>query len=139
MNKANCRKEITELHRFFEDWATAQIPKSKEQVERLSGVLAPEFIIITPDAKQIDRKSLLGMIEKGYGRYRDNPEDYKIWIDDVQARKFGENSYLSTYKEGQKIKSEVKVRLSTVIFTSDASAPNGLLWQHVHETWNPRS
>ena len=139
MDTTHCKKEIIELHRFFEEWATAKIPKTGQQLQRLSGVLAPEFVIITPGAEKIKRNSLLGMIRKGYGRYRENPDAYKIWIEDVQTRILGENSYLSTYLEGQKINDEIKVRLSTVIFTKEETASNGLLWQHVHETWKPNS
>ena len=129
----SCKKEIIELHQFFEDWAKGKIPQNA--IDRLHSVLASAFIIITPEAQMIRKKQLIEMIESGYGQFGTQSDQYKIWIEDVDSRKVSPDTFLSTYKEWQNINGAEQARQSTVFFQLENSQPNGLLWQHVHETW----
>ena len=42
---------------------------------------------------------------------------------------------VASYQEHHQLTERRNARLSTVVFTRDPSAPNGLLWFRVHETW----
>lgn len=133
MDLLSCKKEIIELHTFFEDWAKGKIQQKK--LRRLRSVLAPEFIIITPEAQKIRKVQLLEMIESGYSKFDTQSDQYNIWIEEVNSRQVTSNTFLSTYKEWQNINGTEQARLSTVLFQQKDDLPNGLLWQHVHETW----
>jgi len=133
MDLSSCKKEIIELHQFFEDWAKGDIQQN--ELDRLHSVLAPEFTIVTPEAKMIRKNQLLEMIESGYSKFDTQANQYSIWIEEVSSRKVTSNTFLSTYKEWQIIDGTEQARLSTVLFQKKDNLPNGLLWQHVHETW----
>jgi len=133
--EAIIKKEIIELHRFFEDWAKARIPENEDSLSRLKQALADDFIIITPGAQAISKHGLVEMITKGYGNFADHSQKYKIWIEDIHYRRFSGKLFLATYKEWQNVNQEVKGRLSTALFSSDSGTPGRLKWHHVHETW----
>jgi len=133
MDLSSCKKEIIELHQFFEDWAKGDIQQN--ELDRWHCVLAPEVTIVTPEAKMIRKNQLLEMIESGYSKFDTQANQYSIWIEEVSSRKVTSNTFLSTYKEWQIIDGTEQARLSTVLFQKKDNLPNGLLWQHVHETW----
>jgi len=133
MDLSSCKKEIIELHKFFEDWAKGTI--QQKELKRLRSVLAQEFIIVTPEAQMIRKDQLIEMIESGYGKFDTHSDQYRIWIEEVSSRKVTPDTILATYKEWQNINGTEKARLSTVLFQQKDDLPNGLLWQHVHETW----
>ncbi|MGB0513945.1 MAG: hypothetical protein ACPGJE_03790 [Wenzhouxiangellaceae bacterium] len=71
-------------------------------------------------------------------RHGDQP-DAALWIRDVRVVHASEEFVIARYQEWQRRDGETaRGRLSTVVFSFDEAAPNGLIWRHVHETWLPK-
>ncbi len=136
-DRESCRKEIIELHQFFQDWFHGVLPDTPEALARFSGVMAAEFRIVSPEGRMTARPALVEAIKKAYGVHRDIA--FRIWIEDAQVRSLAPDLWLATYQEWQQTGAARKGRLSTALFRADPSAPNGLAWLHVHETWLPEA
>ena len=61
--------------------------------------------------------------------------DVRITIRNVETQWRHRDAVAATYEEWQEQAEFVTGRLSTVVFVVDDGAPNGLRWEHVHETW----
>ncbi len=130
-----CRKEIVQLHQFFEDWYHGRMEYSDVNFSRMADVMAEPFTIIFPSGSQHRREDTLRMVREGYGRWQDSAN--RIWIENVVLCWQEEDVCLLTYEEWQETDGEMTARLSSVLFRSQAETPNGLVWLHVHETWLP--
>ena len=133
--KEVCRKEVNDLHQFFEDWVSGALPKTEESYARVQQALSDDFAIVGPDGRLTQRDPLLNGL---YAAHLGRP-NFRIWIENYQLHpQLGELAIV-TYEEWQEIEGEVTARLSTAVFQQDAAAPNGVRWLHVHETWLPKS
>jgi len=132
----HCRKEIVELHQFFQDWMTGRLPTTDQAFARFSDVLDVEFQIITPSARVIGRDELLTSFRGAHGARGGDP-DFQIRIEDHRDRPLGSRLHLATYEEWQGTGNGMRGRLSTALFGRREGTPNGLIWLHVHETWLP--
>lgn len=134
---SRCATEIIELHRFFEDWFTKQIPGSEETLSRLSDALAPPFRIITPQGTELDREQLINAMPDMYGQYLNEEMPSVIRISDIECREQDHSLCLMTYREwqGDQNGKQGKERLSSALFREDPSAPHGVAWVHLHEVW----
>lgn len=130
---AKVESEVIALHQFFEDWFNARIPDGDESFSRLEQSLAPDFAIVSPDGRLMERESLVKGLRGAYG----TRHGLRIWIENTQIRMGQGGLWLATYEEWQGVGNESKGRISTVLFVEDASAPGGLRWKHVHETYPP--
>lgn len=129
--RPNIENEIIQLHRFFQDWFNGEIPRSTGSFCRLTEVLAPGFIIISPDAGILNRATLLNSLDSAHN----TRQGMRIWIQDILLpHQIGEN-YIATYQEWQELEGRVTARLSTAVFHVHPGTPNGVRWIHVHETW----
>ena len=132
-----CRKEVLELHTFFENWFTASIPENDETFARLEQALAPSFIMITPEASKVARKQLLENLRSMYGSYNQPEKPNKIWIKNLNPVQLADSLCLVTYEEwqGQNDQTDAKGRLSSALFNYEENSPNKVQWMHLHETW----
>lgn len=130
-----CRKEIVQLHQFFEDWYHGRLPETDEAFARMSDVMAGPFTIIFPSGGLHQRADIVQMVREGYGRWRGSRN--RIWIENVVQRWQEGDVCLMTYEEWQETDGEITARLSSVLLHSQAETPNGLIWLHVQETWLP--
>lgn len=124
-------REIHQLHQFFQDWY-----RGNEQAEfnRLDQALSNGFTIIMPDGRILDRDSI---IEAVHGQH-DSDSQAELEIRNVRLHEVHDNTAIFTYEEWQGRGGEdMRGRLSSVVFAFNDSAPNGLVWLHVHETWLP--
>lgn len=127
-------REIHELHQFFQEWFNGSLADSDEGFARFSDVLAPGFTIVAPDGVERGRDVILDTVRAGRG----SDVGARIWIEHVQIRHTLRETIVATYEEWRRSAGQTpKGRLSTVVFGRDESAPNGLVWLHVHETWLP--
>ncbi|MGF1669154.1 MAG: hypothetical protein ACFCU6_01795 [Balneolaceae bacterium] len=125
----NCKKEITELHIFFEKWLNGTIPNDDKTLARVNDALSDEFQIISPNATITDKKTLLLNLKKAYGSWTGD----KIWIKNIQVRQLHIDLYLAVYEEWQGSEEKAKGRLSSALFKEE---PNGKMkWLHLHEVW----
>ena len=131
----SCEAEIVALHHFFTEWYRGTLPDTDAAWARVEGVLAPGFMMIAPDGRVFGREALLESVRAQHAS-RVPPEVFEIRIRDYAGRSVGE-VVIATYEEWQRSADGDVGRQSTAVFEASASAPNGLRWLHVHETWLP--
>ncbi|MHA2290376.1 MAG: hypothetical protein ACXABG_16440 [Promethearchaeota archaeon] len=133
--EAVLNSEIKELHTFFQKWYNGEFYYSNLIFQRLTTVLHPKFVLITPNGKKRNRKNLIQEIWESYGTRDLINNPMKIWIDNYEYHGEFNSIYIATYEEWQIINSEKVGRLSTAIFRETSNNYNNLRWLHVHETW----
>ncbi len=131
-----CRKEVLELHRFFEDWFNAVLTDSEEDFSRFANVLADDFEIIGPGGDRVQRLDLLQRLRQSFGRNQSKP--MRIWVENFSSRPLAQGLQVVTYEEWQEQPDgDKRGRLSTALLRRKLDLPNGVEWVHVHETWLP--
>lgn len=133
----NCEKEILGLHQFFEAWFNAKLPDNDEAFKRVSKALSPDFIMITPSGRIIDRSSLLTNLRSMNGFYLQEDQPSSIWIKNINQHWVTDNYCITNYEEwqGKKDRTDGKGRISSALFEKHDEAVNGVRWVHLHETW----
>ncbi len=127
--------EIVGLHKFFEDWFTGVLPNDEATFSRVENALADGFVLISPLGVLDEREPLLAMLRLAY----DSKREFKIWIENTRVRAISDGLWLVVYEEWQKSEGHTSTRLSTALFAASSDAPNGVVWQHVHETWHQQT
>jgi hypothetical protein len=133
MNEA-CKREIVELHQFFAGWLSGRLEKTAQAFARCADVLAPDFRIIPPRGLMLARADLTAALYDAHGS-RSDDADFSIWTEDEAACWDHQGLSLLTYIECQRASGETTKRTSSVLFSGSPTAPNGVVWRHVHETW----
>jgi hypothetical protein len=126
-------QEIAELHDFFQSWFSGSIAQSEANFARVTTALEPSFTLIGPDGGLSDYTTVIGWLRGGYGAR----PGFRLWTEQITLRQRHAGLWLATYVEGQEIDGRVNQRLSSALFCAQPSAPRGLAWLHVHETWLP--
>lgn len=124
---AQCEREVRDLHAFFQQWFRGELPATDAGFARLAGVMAPEFEIISPAGKILDRDGILAAVRERHG----SDGGFTIEIRNHRHRAELADAALVTYEEWQ----GGKGRISTALLRTQPSMPNGVEWLHVHETW----
>lgn len=127
--------EVRALHVVIENWLAGRVTKDAESLAPFSAALAPDFMIISPRGTATERDALLAEFETAHASRKDVSPEFRIRIENCRLRFSDEHTCLGTYEEWQQGGTTSTARLSTVLFRRDAGARNGLLWQHLHETW----
>ncbi len=130
-----CEAEIVELHQWIEEWSNAELPNTPEAFKRFDQVIAPSFVIIDPDGELIERQPIIEALRGAHGRWQGAAG--RISIDGYRLHQTGDGLALATYVEWHDLPSGRVGRLSSVLFGTNAQAPNGLEWLHLHEVWVP--
>ncbi len=118
--------EVRDLHAFFERWFAGTAEPS--ELERLD-VLDETFQMIGPDGHLHAVDQVRSTIEDAYGR-----RTLQIAIRNVSVHPVAP---VGMYEEWQTIDGRKTGRISSAVMMSDPSAPNGLRWMHLQETWLP--
>lgn len=134
-----CRREIEELHVFFQGWFEATVPDDEVTFARVAEALAEDFELISPDGRCRDRDSVLAWIRDGYGVHAGDGKEFRIEIRDVNHRFIVDDGALLTYEEWQTSDGSENRRLSSAWFRRADEAPRGVRWVHLHETAVPGS
>lgn len=129
-----CRREIDELHDFFEDWFNGDLDQNSESFERFESVIAPGFVLIDLEGAAVRRDELVPVIRDRWGHRADEGEPIAIDTDEIELLRSEGELHLATYIERQRIGDSSNNRRSSVLFRESDGAPNGLEWLHVHET-----
>lgn len=133
---SNCEREIRELHAFFEAWYNGAVDDTDDGFSRFGGVMSTDFEIVSPNGGRMDRPTVCRRLRDAHGCAAG--ASMRIWIEEVTSRQVGANHWLATYQEWQQETGRPEGRLSTALFQMRSSAPNGLIWRHVHEVWLPQ-
>lgn len=128
---AACAREVQELHDFFQGWLDGSLPATDAAFVRFTQATAAGFSLIGPDGSVAGRDETAAWIRAAYGTRR----GFRLWTDDHILRAAGDDWALCTYREWQTRDGETTVRISTALLVTDTTAPTGLSWVHVHETW----
>ena len=126
-----CAREIKELHDFFQAWLEGSLPPTDAAFARFAQATAAGFTLIGPDGSVTRRDETAAWIRAAHGTRR----GFKLWTDEHTLRAAGEDWALCTYREWQTRDGATTVRISTALLVADSTAPAGLSWVHVHETW----
>ncbi|MDX1660427.1 MAG: DUF4440 domain-containing protein [Gemmatimonadota bacterium] len=129
-----CRREIEELHAFFEGWFEGTLPDDEATFARVADALAEDFELISPDGRRRDRGTILASIREGYGDHAGEGKRFRIEIHDVRPRLVVAETALLTYEEWQTSDGSKNRRLSSAWFRKVDAAPCGVRWIHLHET-----
>lgn len=124
-------REIVELHEFFEGYFLGTI--EADAVERLETALATDFTIVGPGGGVTRRAETVAAVRGGHA----SVSQLGITVIGAQLLVDGPDVVVARYEEHHESANGSTGRLSTVVFTRESEAPNGLRWRTVHETWLP--
>lgn len=130
-----CRREVGELHEFFQGWFNGVLEDSGEAFGRMADVMGEGFELIGPDGRRRGREVLLGDVRGAHGMARGESPPMRIRIEELRGRPLADDLYLVTYEEWQARRGQERGRLSTAVFRRREGTPNGVEWLHVHEVW----
>lgn len=128
---AAATREVVELHDFFAAWLRPDAG-APQDVGRLEQALDPEFRLIGPDGNSRTREAVVAWIAGARGSrgaaFRLEVSEFRpVWQSDA--------AILLEYVETQYGHGQSTRRLSTALFCRAPSAPCGVAWRHLQETW----
>ena len=132
-------KEVIQLHEFFEDWFRGNCNDTDRVFKRrLLSRMDIDFHIILPNGENYYGDQFWPAMREQHGA---NP-DFEISLRNFSRKlQIGRKTFVVNYEEWQKNAKNSRPanngRISTAVFVVDNTAPNGVKWVHVHETWLP--
>ncbi|RWD97323.1 DUF4440 domain-containing protein [Mesorhizobium sp.] len=123
--------EVVDLHRFFVDWFDRRGAGTAD-FARFERVMAEGFSMITAGGQWLDRDAVLNHVRASRATF---DGDFAISIEDIRPGWETGDLIVLTYVEAQQRAGKQSRRRSSAVFTTNSSAPNGVEWRHLHETW----
>ncbi|ENN88207.1 hypothetical protein RHSP_40368 [Rhizobium freirei PRF 81] len=123
--------EVFDFHRFFEGWYNAATADSID-FGRCERAFGRAFHMIPPTGRVFDRAETIELIRANRATFQGN---FTIEISDIRAGYETADTIVLTYIEAQSRAGKYSRRQASALFTASSSAPNGVEWQHLHETW----
>ncbi|MGV1791164.1 DUF4440 domain-containing protein [Rhizobium sp. A37_96] len=123
--------EVVDFHRFFEGWYDAATADGID-FGRCERTFGQAFRMIPPTGRIFDRNETIELIRANRASFRG---DFTIEISDIRASFETDDAIVLTYVEAQSRAGKYSRRQASALFTASSSAPNGVEWQHLHETW----
>ena len=130
-----CKREIEELHQFFQDWFNGDLPETDDSFARFVNVMAADFEMVSPNGRSTTITNLQPALRSRHNSWQNG----RIWIENVRVHWQKGDLLLVVYEEWQAVDGEENGRLSSVLFQQQSNLPNNLLWLYVHETWLPKN
>ncbi|MBL0371988.1 hypothetical protein JJB09_08105 [Rhizobium sp. KVB221] len=123
--------EIIALHRFFVAWFD-KVTSADADFSRFDQSMGDGMQMIAPSGAILDRQALVGYVRD----CRDTFDgDFSIDISDIRPVWESDDAIVVSYIEKQQRKGVKTARRATALFTKSSSAPSGVEWRHLHETW----
>lgn len=119
-------REVIDLHAFFVDAFTGR----KRDFRRAEQAFSPDFVMVTPDGRRVNRVQVLDALAKARAR-----PDFRIAIHDIWPISETAGSVLLHYIEEQYRDGETSKRVSVALFEAAPDAPCGVVWRYLQETW----
>ena len=123
--------EVIDFHRFFEAWYDAATADHTD-FGRCERTFGQAFHMIPPTGRIFDRAETIELIRANRATFQGN---FTIEISDIRASYETVDTIVLTYVEAQTRAGKYSRRQASALFTASSSAPNGVEWQHLHETW----
>lgn len=123
-------REVRDRHVFFADWLAGRLAETA-----LDGAMRgflPNFRRIAPDGSGMDRAALAAWLAAHRGAM---PESFAIEIADLRIVLDTSACAAVGYREIQPGQTPPS-RIATALFVPEETAPNGVAWLHVQETWD---
>ena len=123
--------EVIDLHRFFVDWFVAA-RADKADFSRFERAMGEGFHMVAPDGQILDRDAVVEHVRSSRASCDDG---FAISIEDIRPGWQDSGTIVVFYVEAQLRHGKHSRRQSSAVFTTSSSAPNGVEWRHLHETW----
>ena len=123
--------EIFDFHRFFVAWYDAATADATA-FDRCERAFGPGFHMIPPTGSIFDRAQTVAIIRGNRATFHG---DFAIEISDIAAVWEEAGAIAVTYIEKQERAGVKTSRRASALFTESSSAPHGVEWRHLHETW----
>ncbi len=125
------RHEIEALHAFFVGWF-ADPGDDALDFAACESAFAPEFAMVAPDGNRFDRDAIVGRLRQARGSVRGRfeiviPRQRTVWLRG--------DAVLVEYIEQQLRDGQTTNRRSSALLTLDGTAPRGMVWRYLQETW----
>ncbi len=127
--------EIRDLHVFLVGWLAGDLPRDGDTFARFAGVMAPGFVIVSPNGAVTRRGDLLAELEAAHGNRGDAEPPFTIRIEKTTPVHVRGDTALVAYQEWQDLPGGTTARQSSALFGRAPDAPHGVHWLHLHETW----
>jgi len=124
------RAEVVGLHEFFVAWFRSG--GAAPDFGLCEGAFAPDFRMIAPEGDAHDRTAVMRRIREARGVLT---SDFRIDILGPRPVWMADEAVLLEYVEQQYRDGRSTRRRSTGLFTRCPSAPRGVQWLHLQETW----
>jgi hypothetical protein len=123
--------EIVALHVFIVDWYDKSTGAAAD-FDRFERAMGAGMQMIPPSGTILDREAVIGYVRANRGTFDGG---FAIEIADIRSAWEVNGAIAVTYVEKQERKGVKTSRRATALFTESSSAPNGVEWRHLHETW----
>ncbi|HWJ75623.1 MAG TPA: hypothetical protein VNX29_20870 [Kaistia sp.] len=123
-------REIEASHDFFVRWFLGTA--SDDEFTLWLRTTAPEFRLTTPGGTMLALPEITTWIAGAKGSQTTR---FEIGIEDVEAVHVSADGVLLIYVERQYREGRTTRRQSMALFLKDDSAPRGVVWRHLQETW----
>ena len=135
--ESQCEQEVRGFHAFLRDWLAGAVPRRAEAFARFSGALDGALEVVSPLGTVTGREALVEEFEGLHGALAGDADAFDIWIENFRCRRVVGDHAVVVYEEWHRRRGATSARLSTALFRREATAPGGVAWLHVHETWLP--
>jgi hypothetical protein len=125
------RDEVVSLHEFFVAWYDKATADTTD-FDRFDKVIGPGMKMVPPSGDMLERDAVVSYVRNNRATFHG---DYAIEIADVQPAWEAEGVIVVTYVEKQQRRGVKTARRASALFVESSSAPNGVEWRHLHETW----
>lgn len=122
-------REVVALHEFFMAWFRPGPTPDFRACER---AFHPDFRMITPAGRLLSRSEIIQGIQAARGALQ---ESLTIDIRDIRTLWQEGDAALLAYIEQQYRDGRTTRRRSSALLLREPSAPRGILWRHLQETW----
>lgn len=123
--------EVVGMHRFFVDWFVVARADAVD-FGRFEAAMGESFAMVVPDGQVLDRDAVVDHVRSSRASCDDG---FAISIEDIRPGWQSADTIVVFYVEAQLRAGKHSRRQSSAVFTTSSSAPNGVEWQHLHETW----
>ena len=127
---ALARVEVVARHDFFVAWFTGRAAAAA--MGEAARAFAPDMRRIAPDGRVQDAEEVVAMLRAAEGT---RGPSFTIHVDVREARALGQGLALVIYDEHQMLDGTRTARRASALLGLDASAPGGVAWRHLQETW----